>query len=104
MSECRRVLPQIRPMADGVFDDRGGVDGATGADAVGEEGSIGCNLRSLGGRHEIVADEVIPRMRETVESVGTDMQWLGRIGGRIRPLGVGETHLLQKSLIIGTLV
>ena len=89
-------------MADGVFDDRGGVDGAAGADAVGEESSVCSNLGSLGGRHEIVADEVIPRMREAVESVGTDMQWLGRVGGRIRPMGAWKTHLLQKSLIVST--
>ena len=44
MSECRRVLPQICPMADGILDDRGGVDGAAGTDAVGEEGAVCCNL------------------------------------------------------------
>ena len=57
---------------------------------------------SLGGRHEIVADEMIPRMRKAVKSVGADMQWLGRVGGRIRPMEAWETHLLQKSLIVGT--
>lgn len=91
-------------MADGVLDDRSGVDGAAGADAVGEEGAVCGNLRSLGGRYEIMADEMIPCMREAVESVGTNMQWLGRVGGRIRPMGAWEAHLLQKSLIIGTLV
>ena len=89
-------------MTDGVFDDRGGVDGAAGADAVGEECSVSGYLGSLGGRQEIVADEMISRMREAVESVGTDMQWLGRVGGRIRPIGAWEIHLLQKSLIVGT--
>ena len=102
MSECSRVLPKIRPMADGVFDDRGGVDGTAGAYAVGEECSVSGYLGSLEGRHEIVADEMIPRMRKAVESVGTDMQWLGWVGGQIRPMGAWKTHLLQESLIVGT--
>ena len=104
MRECSRVLPKIRPMADGVFNNCGGVDGAAGAYAVCEECSVSGYLSYLGVRHEIVADEMIPRMRKAVESVGADMQWLRRIGDRIRPIGAWKTHLLQESLIVCTVM
>ena len=104
MSECSRVLPKIHPMANGVFNNRGGVDRAAGAYAVCEECSVSGYLSYLGVRHEIVADEMIPRMRKAVESVGADMQWLSRVGGRIRPMGTWKTHLLQESLIVGTVM
>ena len=89
-------------MADGVFNNSGGVDGAAEAYAGGEECSVSGYLGSLGGRHEIVVDEMIPRISKAVESVGTDMQWLGWVGGQIRPMGAWKTHLLQESLIVGT--
>ena len=91
-------------MTDGVFDDRGGVDGAAGAYAVGEECPVSGYLESLGGRPEIMADEMIPRMSKAVESVGVDMQWLGWVGDRIRPMGAWKTHLLQESLIVGSIM
>ena len=67
-------------MADEVFNNRAGFDGAAGAYAVCEEFSASGYLRSLGVRHEIVADEMVPRMSKAVEGVGTDMQWLGWVG------------------------
>ena len=77
---------------------------AAGGYAVGEECPISSYLGSLGGRHEIVADEMVPRMSKAVEGVGTDMQWLGWVGDRIRPMGAWKTHLLQESLIVGTVM
>ena len=73
MSECSWVLPQIRSMADRVFNDRGCVDGAAGAYTIREECSVSGYLRSLGGRHEIMADEMVPRMSKAIESIGMDM-------------------------------
>ena len=81
-------------MADGVFNDCGCIDGAAGAYTIREEFSVSSYLRSLGGRHEIVADEMVPRMSKAVESIGADMQWLSWVGDRIRPMGAWKTHLL----------
>ena len=91
-------------MADEVFNNRAGFDGAAGAYAVYEECSVSGYLRSLGSRHEIVADEMVPHMSKAVESVGTDMQWLGWVGDRIRPMGAWKTYLLQESLILCTVM
>ena len=60
-------------MADGVFNDRGCVDGAAGAYIIHEECLVNGYLRSLGDRQEIVADEMVPRMSKAVESIGMDM-------------------------------
>ena len=73
-------------MADGVFNDRGCVDGATRAYIIREEFSVSGYLRSLGGRNEIVADEMVPRMSKAVESIGADMQWFSWAGNRLGPM------------------
>ena len=104
MSECSWVLSQIRSMGDGVFNYRGGVDRAAGEYTICEEGSVSGYLRSLRGRHEIVAEEIVPRMCKAVESIGTDMQWLSWVEDRIRPMGAWEIHLLQESLIVCTVM
>ena len=91
-------------MVDEVFNNRAGFDGAAGAYAVCEEFSASGYLRSLGGRHEIVADEMVPRISIAVESIGANMHWLSWVGDRIRPMGAWKTYLLQESLIVYTVM
>ena len=91
-------------MADGVFNNRGGIDRAAGDYIMREECSVSGYLRLLGGRHEIVEEEMVPCMCKAVESIGADMQWLSWVGDRIRPMGAWKTHLLQESLIVGTVM
>ena len=60
-------------MTDGVFNERGHVDGSTEANAVHKKGSVSRDICSLGGQQEIVADEMVPSVQKAVEGNGADM-------------------------------
>ena len=98
------VLAEAGPVANGVLDDGGDIDRLTRADAVHEKNAVSGDLIALGCGNEVVADEVEPGVRKTVEDIGWDVDRPVRIVDRISPSGSGKAHLLQNLVIVSTLV